>query len=91
MKVQNTRQIRHAMKVHKTAKYNELWQVYGTYSRAKEKAMLYCKELKHLHYGYDLRILSWNTCIFTVGFYGKYDGKDAFFYITPSNDYCMFL
>ena len=91
MKAQNTQQIRNAKRVHATAEYSELWQVYGQYSRAKERAMLYCKELMAIYKGKDLRILSWNTFTFSVGFYGEYDGKPAFFYITANNDRCMYL
>ena len=91
MKVQNTQQIRNAKREHATAEYNELCQVYGSYSRAKERAMLYCMELMAVYKGTDLRIISWNTFMFTVGFYGEYDGKKAFFYIKPNNDYCMYL
>ena len=91
MIVQNTQKIRNAKRLHAVAEYDELGDIYGTYSRAKEKAMLYCHSLMNKYNGKDLRILSWNTFIFTVGFYGVYDGKKAFFYITPNNDYCMYL
>lgn len=91
MLVQNTQKIRNAKRQHAVAEFDELYDIYGSYSRAKENDMLRCRHLMSIYKGTDLRILSWNTFMFTVGFYGVYDGKQAFFYITPYNDYCMYL
>ena len=91
MKVQNTQQIRNAKRLHSVSEFDELFDIYGSYSRAKENAMIRCKYLRNIYKGTDLRILTWNKFMFTVGFYGIYDGKKAFFYITPYNDYCMYI
>lgn len=67
----------------------KLSDVYGRYSSEKEKAYNYCKELQYKYNGERFRILSSNTCIFTVGFTGYIDGIKHFFYITPTYDRAM--
>ena len=62
--------------------------VYKSYSAAKQNAYDYCKRLQDKYNGYDFRIISANTFIFTAGF--KFvdveTGVIKFMYITPSYD-----
>lgn len=69
----------------------ELYQVYGSYSQAKENAMNYCKEMMKKYEGYDLRIISHNSNVFSVGFIFKDDGKKIFAYITRDYDRFAYL
>lgn len=80
------RQIKRAFEDWKKATATELWHVYGRFSQAKVNAMEYCKSLMEKHNGYGLRIVSHNLNVFTVGFLGEIDGKEAFFYITRDYD-----
>lgn len=62
--------------------------VYGRYSEAKAKAFDYCRRLCSDLDGWGLRITSYNTMIFTVGFYFVNEfGVVCMAYITPSYDY----
>lgn len=69
----------------------DLYHCYGKYSISKEYAMKYCRELEEKYNGHSLKIISYNTSIFTVGFIGYIDGKEAFFYITRDYDKYIFL
>lgn len=65
----------------------ELWEVYGSFSHNKAKALNYCKELQAQRNGYDPRIPSANSFIFTYAFrFIDEDGDEALAYITPSHD-----
>ena len=69
-----------------------LWQVYGTYSDKKEKAMQYCKELCGKVDGRKLRIISHNSQFFSVGFEFPHPetGELCFAYITAYQDrFCI--
>ena len=61
-------------------------QCYLKHSNAKNNAFSYCLNLMRKYKGTDLRILSYNTFHFSVGFIGEYEGQKAFFYITPNYD-----
>ena len=65
-----------------------LADVYGNYSRAKEEAFKYCQRLMEEHNGEDLRILSYNTFIFTAAFimWSEETGEALLMYITPSRN-----
>ncbi len=65
----------------------ELYDVYGSFSYNKARAMEYCKNLQYERNGYGGKICSFNTFMFTYGF--KYEGDDGehLVYITPSYDY----
>lgn len=67
--------------------YSELWQVYGSYSHAKSYAMDYCKNLQHKKEGYNPKIVSHNSFIFTYAFEYEENGDKYLMYITPSYDY----
>ena len=91
MKIENTKRMREALDNYYSAEFTELYQVYHHYSKAKEKAMFYCKMLCAKYNGEDMRIISWNTFMFTVGFFGTINGKKVFFYITPTKDTAMYM
>lgn len=67
----------------------ELYQVYGRYSKAKQEALNYCKQLQARFNGYHGTIVSANSFIFTYAFlYWDADRKvECLCFITPSNDY----
>ena len=64
----------------------QLSDVYGRYSKAKEKAFDYCQELYYELDGKGFRIITHNLNIFTAGFsfFDKEDGNKKFMAITPS-------
>jgi hypothetical protein len=73
-----------------------LWDVYGHYSQYKERAFNYCRELAYIHkspyvgFG-ELKIISHNSQVFTIGFLGEINDRLAFFYITPSYDRYIYI
>lgn len=63
-----------------------LYEVYGTHSRAKDEAYNYCRRLQYEMGGHDGRICSANTFQFTYAFqYEDADGDTCFCYITRDN------
>ena len=71
---------------YKNSNATELWDVYGTYSRAKVNAMARCNEIRYKMGGWGLKIVHFNTFVFTAGFEYS-DSKTGvlmFAYITPS-------
>ena len=68
---------------------SELWEVYGTWSAEKGRAMEWCKEKMYHQGGHGLRILSANTWQFTVGwiYTDAETGKEMFNVETSSNSY----
>ena len=62
-----------------TARNNQgyyLWQVYGTYSRAKESAWEWCRELCISENGENFRIISHNSNVFSVAWESNcFDGN----------------
>ena len=72
---------------YKRATARTLSDVYSRYSRAKENALQYCKELQYNMNGYDGRICSANTFQFTYAFqYMNESGKHCLAYITRDNN-----
>lgn len=86
-------------KIIKSAYYNfakstdtELWQVYGTFSYYKAKAMEYCKQLAQKYNAVTpCYILGHNSQTFSVGFEGMHGNRPAFFYITKDYDRFIYL
>lgn len=62
----------------------ELRHVYGSWSWAKENAMEHCKNEMFKKGGHNLKIVSHNVNVFTVGFVytDEETGKEMFNYIT---------
>lgn len=76
-----------------SAKYDRatatcLSDVYGKWSKAKENAFDYCQRLMAEYRGWNLKILSANTFMFTAGFEfeNPETGAIAIMYITPSKN-----
>lgn len=65
-----------------------LWDVYGSFSRAKENAFKYCEKLCAEHGGDLLKVLGAGSSLFSCGFTytNKDDGKKYFVYITKDHD-----
>jgi len=59
-----------------------LHECYGSWSWAKEYAYEDCKRTCANMNGYDFRIISYNTCMFSIGFRYKKDGKEYLHYET---------
>ena len=60
--------------------------VYGSYSANKARAWRHCQEKQAELNGYGLKVITYNTTIFTAGF-EYYDEKTQtvkFYYIAPS-------
>lgn len=67
----------------------ELWQVYDSYSSAKQKAMDYCKQLQYRLNGYAGTIVGASSHFFSYAF-RYYDAdlkKECLCYCTHANDY----
>lgn len=66
----------------------DLSDCYKKASVAKQRAYAYCRDLQRKYNGYDFRVISYNTFMFTVGFkfVDTETGKVMFMHITPSKD-----
>lgn len=64
----------------------ELWDAYGRCSVKKREAWEYCKRLCREFEGEDLKVISYNTYMFTAGFMyaDPKTGELMFMYISPS-------
>jgi len=60
---------------------------YARPSNAKEKAYFWCKYVMVRSNGYDIRICSYNTQIFTAAFRFMENGIEYLAYITPKHIY----
>lgn len=65
-----------------------LHHAYGRPSYAKENAWNYCIDLMRKYDGYGLKVISYNTFMFTAGFMftDKETGVLQFMFITPNYD-----
>ena len=63
--------------------YKELWQVYGRFSQEKANALENCKRRCAELNGYGFKIVSHNSCVFTVGF----ETATGYVYETNCNEY----
>ena len=61
-------------------------ECYNNCSSRKWKAFKYCLDLKEKYNGKALKILSYNTFMFTAAFEFIEDGVEKLMYITPSYD-----
>ena len=68
--------------------YESLYDCYSRPSERKVYAWQYCQELCDRYDGWNLRILSYNTCKFYAGFFfaDPETGVISFMYITPDYD-----
>lgn len=67
-----------------TNKY--LTDCYTTCSGAKMQAYGACMREVYKYSGINHKIVTYNRNIFTFGFIGKINDKEAFFFITPTKD-----
>lgn len=69
-----------------------LYDCYNNPSTAKQSAFDYChRVMMDTPAGRQGQIISYNTFMFTYGFIGRHNGKDAFFYITPNKEWFAYL
>ena len=70
-----------------------LWDIYSTWSKAKENAYNWCRDkwFNTECYNYDFHICSHNSNFFTVGWSGYYNGERAIFVETHANSYIVLL
>lgn len=68
-----------------------LRDVYKSYSFYKERAFEYCRDLVAKYNGTQGKIINFNSNVFTYGFIGEIEGKQAFFYITRDYDRYIYL
>ena len=61
---------------------SELWQCYGTWSRAKQIAYDGCRERQFNLKGKDFRIIGYNCDMFSVGFIFEKEDEIWFHYET---------
>lgn len=93
----NTATLRRAYNNYCGSSNRILSDVYGSYSTAKDNAYNYCVDLMEKYNGNDLRIISYNTFMFSAGFTFEVldnetnEVRRAFCYITPSYDRFMFI
>ena len=91
-----TQNIKNQFEYYAKSQNHTLRDVYGSYSYQKEKAMNYCQELMKKYNGYGLKIISFNTFQFSVGFIAYLpdektrEVKQAFCYITRNYDRFIF-
>ena len=92
MKYQNTKQLRNAYKDYLLSTKTSLFDCYERPSKHKWDALDYCKGLCDELNGDSLRIISYNTNVFSVGFiFVNEEGKNVFAYITRDNNRYMLL
>lgn len=87
----NTTKIRNARNHYTQYLNSRLYSLdhcYGRYSGRKASAWEYCRDQEMLFSGWNLKVITYNTNIFTAGF--TYDdpvtGRRMFRYITPTYD-----
>lgn len=85
-----TKTIKTAYAQYKKSHLYSLNDCYQNASYNKQKAFNYCRELAHNYNAYlvgePLKIISYNTNFFSVGFVGIINGRKAFFYITKAHN-----
>ena len=66
-----------------------LYHAYERFSQAKTNAWEYCERLEAEFNGTGLRIISYNSCVFTAGFTGvdPDTGEVMFMFITKTKDW----
>lgn len=65
---QNERTAKANITAWKRSEYRNIWQAYERPSYNKEKAWHRCEEIAHSMGGYNLKVVSKNTFVFTAGF-----------------------
>lgn len=91
MKIVSIRSLGGVQYTHSKSTNRTLSDCYAKCSEAKEAAFDYCLQLFRDYNGRDLKITGYNTTTFSVAFYGEYNGRQAFFYITRSYDRVAYI
>lgn len=86
-----TNQIKAAYNRYNNSYNYSLWDVYASFSRAKENAFNYCKQLAANCNGSAVKIIGANSNTFSAGFLCELEGKPAFVYITKDYDHYIFI
>ena len=79
------KQLRYAYERWQNSELDELYKAYSSASAAKWRAWEHCKETCYVLGGWGLRVITYNTYMFTAGFMFEEDGVKKFCYITPTN------
>lgn len=82
------KQERRIYNAYRNAGATSLRDVYGTWSKAKENAMDYCRRTQYEQNGYNGRIISANTFQFTYAFVYETEDDNTpwLYYITKSRE-----
>ena len=65
---------------HERSHKYDLWDCYGHFSYWKARAYDNCKQLCEKLNGYDFKIIGYNTCMFSIGFYYRKGNQLMFHY-----------
>lgn len=77
------KRIKSAFKQHQNSRLYELNDCYKNASQNKYYIYQELRKIMIEYDGFDLRIISYNAHVFTVGFFGYINNRLNFFYITP--------
>ena len=79
------KRIKSAYEQHQNSRLYVLNDCYKNPSTTKFDIFSECRQLMRKYDGFDLRIIGYNSMIFTVGFFGYINKRLNFFYITPEH------
>lgn len=79
------KRIKSAFERHQKSCLYELNDCYKIASQNKYDIYQEIHQIMREYDGFDLRIISYNSHVFTVGFFGYINNRLNFFYITPEN------
>lgn len=82
-----TQKAQNILRAYERSTETELWEVYGTFSQAKQNAMEYCKNLQYKLNGQYGVIIGYCSTQFSFAFQFEFEGKKYLCYITKSHDY----
>lgn len=85
IKESNSKRIKSALEQHQKSGYYEVKDAYLNPSDNKYYVYEECKYLMRMYNGFDIRIISFNSFMFTVGFFGYIKNELYFFYIKPEH------
>lgn len=80
---------RHIKSAYERYQHSDIYSLYNAYgkpSEAKQAAWNYCINLCAKYNGFSLKVVSYNTCIFTAGFLFYQNDKLCYMHITPNYD-----
>ena len=91
MKHAKTETLRQAYRNYKLSTNQCLADCYRSCSNEKQKAYEYCIRKEIEYSGYNGRIIGFNSNFFSFGFIGEINEKEAFFYITHTQDRYIYI